>query len=96
MILEDLLTAVGDLGLEHLLVVSQQELEPVALPVGLNIDAQVLVNRLVLALNEGVEVFGPVAELEFLFEGLEELVDLRHGQPDDAQDHKVEQRQLDN
>jgi hypothetical protein len=65
-----------DLLLKHLFVVSKQELKPVALSICLNFNAKIVVNRLILLINVGVEVKGAVVKLILLLKGLEELVDL--------------------
>ena len=70
MVLEDLLASDGNLLLEHLLVVSQKELKPVAFSVVLDLDLQGVVNSLVLLFDEGNKVLGLVIKLELVYEGL--------------------------
>lgn len=70
MVLEDLLASDSDLLLEHLLVISQQELKPVAFSVVLDLDLQGVVNSLVLLFDEGNKVLGLVIKLELVYEGL--------------------------
>lgn len=94
-VLEDLLASQRNLLFEHLLIVSQQELKPVALAVHLYFDVQCVVNFLVLLLNVGHKVFGFVVELELIYKGLEELPYLGDENNYDSDNDQVEECQLD-
>jgi hypothetical protein len=95
LLLEDFLPSLRDLVFEHLVVVSQQEVQPVSFSVCLDLNAEIVVNSLILLLNEGKEVLCSIVKLSLFFESLEELVHFEHEHPNYADYHKVEQRQLD-
>ena len=93
--LEDLLSTECNFLLEHLFVVDQDKLKPVALTVIVNIDSKILVNSVVLLLDEGHEVLCLVVELILLLEGLQELEDLGNDNHNYSDDNQVEQSKLD-
>ena len=94
-LLEDLLSALGDELLEHLLFFLQQELEPETFALRNNLDVQLLEFILVLLLDELIEGIGTRVEVSLPLERISQHPNLVQQLQHDAEDDKVEQRQLD-
>jgi len=84
-LLEDCLSSLCDFLLEHLFVITEQELKPVAFSVRLNLNSEVKVDSLVLLFNVSEEIFCLIVKLEFLLECFETLEDLGDKHNDDSQ-----------
>lgn len=94
-VLENLLASQSNLLFEHLFVISQEELKPVALSVYLYFDVKRVVNCLILLFDEGHKVFGFVIKLKLIYKGLEELPYLGDEDDYDSNNNKVEKCELD-